>query len=111
MHGMGLLQALGNGGFQRLKVGMVLGIEAVLFDKLPQQFDQIQVGRIGRQKKQLDVEQSGQLLHQGTALIACIIHHQGHWLFQGQGGQAPQQFTDTDGINILKSDRFYGLNS
>ena len=38
------------------KCFVIGGVEALLFDKLPEPFNQVQIGRIRRQKKQFDVQ-------------------------------------------------------
>ena len=58
-------------------VRIVLGVQALLFDKLPEALNQIQIGRVGGQEQQLDAQPLRQTLHQRTPLIAGIVEHDG----------------------------------
>ena len=44
---MCFLQAVDNGVAEALKLGVVSGIKALLFDKFPKALNQIEIGRIG----------------------------------------------------------------
>ncbi len=46
-------------------------------NKSPQSFNQIEIGRIGRQKQQLNAEPGGLLQDKGIALIAGVVQHDG----------------------------------
>ena len=50
MGGLRLCQALNDGGFEGREVGVVGGVQALLFDELPQPLNQVEVRGIGRQK-------------------------------------------------------------
>jgi len=75
MRSTGLLQASRNRRLERSKIGLVVGIQPLLFDKLPQTFDQVQVRGIGRKKASFNVQFCGSSEHQRTLLIAGIIQH------------------------------------
>jgi hypothetical protein len=49
-------------------VRIVLGVPTLLFDKLPEAFNQIQIRGVRGQEEQLDAEALGQSLDQGAAL-------------------------------------------
>ena len=44
MGGVGLAQAVHDRRFERSEVGVVVGIQALLFDELPEPFDQVEIG-------------------------------------------------------------------
>ncbi len=54
-------------------VRIVLRVETLLFDKLPQPLNQIEIGGISGQVQHFDAQRRGEGLHQGTALIAGVI--------------------------------------
>src|SRR5258708_4076711 len=50
VRGMSLVEASGNSRLETGKVSVVMGIQTLFAHKLPQTFNQVEVGRIGRQK-------------------------------------------------------------
>ena len=80
---------------EQLKVLVIFGIQALLFDKLPYALNQIEVGRVGRQKEEFYPQMSSPLDHQPTVLIASSIHHHGHRPWQPKQGQFLQQVAHT----------------
>jgi hypothetical protein len=52
---MCLAQTVHNGGGEGGKVRVIAGIQTSLLDKLPQALDQVQVGRISREKTEFDL--------------------------------------------------------
>lgn len=72
-------------GLAEFKEGsIVAAVERLLFDELPQPLDQVQIGRIRRQKLQADVQALGQIHHQGAMLIAGVVQHHGDRPLQPQ---------------------------
>lgn len=59
MGGMGLREARGDGVFEVCESRIIYGVQALFFDKLPQPFDKIQVGRISGKIQQFDVQKLG----------------------------------------------------
>ena len=55
MGGMGLAQTVKNGCFECGEIAVVFGIQTLFLDKLPEPLNQIEVGRVGRQKTEFDV--------------------------------------------------------
>ena len=51
-------------------------VEDFLFDKLPEPFDDIEIGGVRREKKQGDVEATGKGNDSATVLIACVVEDQ-----------------------------------
>jgi len=100
MRGVGLRQALNNGGFECREVGVIGGVEALLFNELPQSLNQVQVGRIGRKKTQLDLQACRERHHLGTALVAGIVQDDGERDPEIEGGQVPQERTDLRRRNV-----------
>ena len=69
---------------EQLKVLVIFRIETLFSDEFPQAFNQIEIGRVGRQKENFD-PQSGSLgLHEPTALIPRIVHHHGDGYLQAE---------------------------
>jgi hypothetical protein len=66
-------QAVRNRVLKRHAVGIVLGVETLLFDKLPQALNEIEIGGIRGEEEQLDPQGCRERLDQGTALIAGIV--------------------------------------
>ena len=67
-------QTLGDGLLEQVKVLIVLAVETFFAHETPQTLYQIEIGRIGWQKEQLDAQLRGSLEDEPTALIARIIH-------------------------------------
>ena len=59
MGGVGLAQAVGDRGFEGGKVGVVVGIQALFLDELPEPFDQVEIGGVGGQETQFDLQLGG----------------------------------------------------
>mgnify|MGYP000014262482 CR=1 FL=1 len=78
MFGVRLAEALTDCLFERRKVRVIDGIQALLFNKLPQAFNQIQVGRVRGQVQEFNLERGGQSRHQLTFLVAGVIQDQGY---------------------------------
>ena len=60
---MSLAQAVANGHFEVFEVGIVDGIQALLFDELPQPLNEIEVRRIRWQVESFDLQGLGQGLY------------------------------------------------
>lgn len=58
----------------------------MLFDKLPEPFNQVEIGRVSRQKTQLNLQAGGSGLDQSTFLITRIVQEQGDGNIQIKGG-------------------------
>lgn len=93
-------QALADGLGEAVEVGVVFGVEALLFDELPEPFNEVEVGRVGGQEEQLDAQGGGVLNHDVTALIAGIVQDDGEGEVQTEGGQLREEFTDLRGSDI-----------
>ena len=83
-----------------VKVLIVGAVEAFFPHEAPQALNQIEIGRIRRQKQQFDAQPRCRLEHEPTALIASIIHHHGN-----RGGETKQsdlleQFAHAGGIDV-----------
>ena len=50
-----LNQAIDNRRLESAIVGVVLGVQALLFNKLPQPLDQVEIRRVSRQEAEFDV--------------------------------------------------------
>jgi hypothetical protein len=53
---MGGFNEVENRGFEILKGGVIMGVQAAFFHQLPEPFDQVELGRIRREKQQLNLE-------------------------------------------------------
>ena len=73
MFGWGLLNTLADRVLKSVVVRIVLGVQTLLFDKLPAACNQIQIGGVGRQEQQRDPQALGQILHQLATLLPGII--------------------------------------
>jgi len=100
VRGLGLSQAGVNSGCEGTEVRVVLGVQALLFDKLPQPLDEVEVGRIRGQEQQLDPQLLCHGLYERTALIAGIVQHHGDRHAQGERGQAMEELADTLGVDV-----------
>ena len=89
-----------NRGFEVLKGGVIMGVQAAFFHQLPEPFDQVELRRIRREKQQFDLQGGGGVLHQPTALIAGVVQNDGDRNGQGQLRQLAQQLTDTGAIDV-----------
>src|SRR3990167_2211324 len=100
-----------NGASEAAKLGVILGIKALLFDEFPKALDQIQIGRIGRQKKQLDLEFLSKLLDEPRSLITRIIQNQRDRHLEIKAGNFPEKIADALGRDIRvigNHDQFMG---
>jgi hypothetical protein len=111
MGGLRLRQALGEGGFEGCEVGIVGGIQALLFDELPQPLNQVEVRGIGRQKTDLKVEAGGEGDNLRTALRASLGEHHRQRNPELARGYLSQERTDLGGSNggvVGNSEEFLG---
>lgn len=76
MIGWDVCETVINGFAKFDEVIVVSAIEHVVFEELPQTFNQVEVGGIRRQKLQRDVERRGQIHDQSAVLISCVVPHQ-----------------------------------
>lgn len=60
---------------KRREGGVVGGAGGVLAQKLPEALNQVEIGRIGREKEQCNAQLGGQRLDDLGALIAGIVQH------------------------------------
>ncbi len=95
---VGLMQAGGDGLAKLGKRGVIAGIQTLGFRKFPQPFDQIEIGRIGRKKQQLNTEAGGGVEDILAALIAGIVQDEGN----GPVGELLDSFLEQldDGVGI-----------
>ncbi len=75
-HGLG--EAVYDRLLEQVKVFIVGAVETFFAHEAPESLNQIEIGRLGGQKEQLDAPLAGSLHYQPTALIACIVQHQGN---------------------------------
>lgn len=75
-------------------VRIVLGVQTLLFDKLPEAFKQMEMRGVGRQEQQLEPQALGQILHQLAALIPGIIQDDCEGDVRMGARQQLQQLTD-----------------
>ena len=59
------------------KLLVIVGAEALRFDECPETFDEIQIGRVGRQKEQGGPEGGGFVPYEGIAVIGRVIQDHG----------------------------------
>ena len=74
--GMGLSQTNRNGRFEGGKVGIVMGIETLFADKLPQALNAVEIRGISRQETQFDAQMGSGFANERTTLISGIIQEQ-----------------------------------
>ena len=89
-----------NRGFEVLKGGVIMGMQAAFFHQLPEPFDQVELRRIRWEKQQFDLQGGGGVLHQPTALIAGVVQNDGDRNRQGQLRQLAQQLTDAGAMDV-----------
>jgi hypothetical protein len=82
--GFHLVEAVVNGGFELMESFVIAIVKALLLGEFPQPFDQIQIRRIRRQKKQVNSEFLGLGYYFIATLITRIV------LDQGDGGTGMQ---------------------
>lgn len=97
---MRLAQALLNGRLERGEVGVVLGIQTLFLDELPQPFNQVQIRGIRRQVEQLDVEARRHRRHHRTFLVARVVQHQSNGHTQVQRRQLIQERAEALGVDV-----------
>ncbi len=78
----------------------MLGVKALLLDEFPPALDQVEMGRIGRQKEQFDVKMGRQGLNESAALIAGVIENQGDGCLEIARAEFSQQLAHAFGIDI-----------
>lgn len=95
---------------EKVKVIIVLRAQFA-FDKLPKTFNEVEVGAVRRDVKQLDMELFGQLLNNLAFLISRIIQYQTDFLFSILRCDTAQQiayFRSGDIAVICNSQYFLG---
>lgn len=100
MGGMGLRQAIGDGGFEGLEVIVVFAIEALLFDKLPQALNEVQIGRIAREEEKFDIQRRRQRHDDLTSLITRVVKDDGDGDGKASAGDAVKQIANAVGVNV-----------
>ena len=82
------------------KSAKVLGIQALLFDEFPQPFQQVEIGRVGWQKTEFDLQagRGGEL--PGSLSVAGIVQHQRDRHAEVKISQLIQQLADTLGGDV-----------
>lgn len=100
MEGGGLSEAGGNCGGEGRERVVGNGIKALFFDELPQAFDQVQVGRVAGQEKQLDAQGLGQSHDDRTSLITRVIEDKGDRYGKAFGGDLVKQITDAVCVDV-----------
>lgn len=73
MNGVGIVQATLDGVHEGTEVGVVLGIQALLFDELPQSLDEIEIGGVRGEEQPLDVKFLGVRFDEFAAWITGIV--------------------------------------
>jgi hypothetical protein len=91
---MRLAQTAHNGGREGDEVGVVVGVQALFFDKLPQALDQVKVRGVRWQEAEFNMQAERRGRHQGTFLLTGIIQKQGDGNVQVEARQLIQQLTD-----------------
>ena len=97
---MGLAQAVGDRGFEGGKVGVVVGIQALFLDELPEPFDQVEIGGVGGQETQFDLQLGGGSQDQGAFLIAGVVEKHADGCTQAERRQLVQQGADLFGGDV-----------
>lgn len=90
--GRELIQAVVDGGSEIGEGVVMAAVQGFFLEELPQAFDQVQVGRVTGQEQQFDGQARGEVLHEGAALIACIVQHQRDRAGEVPCGDLLQQF-------------------
>jgi hypothetical protein len=93
-------QTLGDGLLERFKVFIVGVVETFFAHETPEPLNQIEIGRIGGQKEELDAQLAGPLEHEPAALIARIVQHQGNRGAEAKDGDLLEQFAHADGVDV-----------
>jgi len=52
---MRLAQTINNGGLECAELAVVFGVQALLFDELPQPLNQVEIGRVGWQEAEFNM--------------------------------------------------------
>ena len=94
-----LSQTILNGLFEIRKGVVVNGVETLLFDKLPETFNQIEVWRIGGKEKEFETQVSGQILDKLAMLVAGIVQNKSNGQIREGSGQLAQQCSDSVGVD------------
>ena len=91
MCGVRLCYTLNDGGSKRGEVRVIRGVEALLFDELPQPLNEVKIRGIGREETQLNLSAGGERHDLGTALVAGVIQDYGHRNAEVECSQLPQE--------------------
>ena len=102
-------QTLSDGPLEQFEVLIIVTVETFLAHETPQALNQIEVGRIGRQKEEFDAQLLGSLEHEPTALIASIIHHHGNGGLQAKESDLLEQFAHAGRIDVAVIGHGYEL--
>ena len=95
-------EALWNSFCERVKIGIILRVQAFLFYEFPHSFNQVEVWWVRRQVQQFNVKQFLSLLNQFTLLISGIIQDNGNRKFAVFSGYFCQKRTDTVCIYVAR---------
>ena len=76
---MGLGEGSVYRGLKSAKVGIVMRIQALFTDKLPQALNEIEIGGIGGKEAKFDVQAGSRFENQSATLVACIVEKEGDW--------------------------------
>lgn len=79
---------------------VVAAIEAVLFDELPEAFDQVEIRRIRREKHQGNPALGGVGHYLLAMLVPGVVEHEGQGVFGMQFPQLVEQVTDALCVDI-----------
>ena len=80
---------------------VVLGIKTLLLDEFPESLNQIKIGRVRRQEKELDVERVRQAHDKPTILISRIVHDQSDRAIRKCLANLVQQLSHGRSIDIV----------
>jgi len=100
VNGVGIVQATLDGVHEGTEVGGVLGIQALLFDELPQSLDEIEIGGVRGEEQPLDVKFLGVRFDEFAAGITGIVQDDRDGQVQRQGRQLVEPLADAQGIDI-----------
>ena len=85
---------------ERAKVGVVFRVQGFLLDELPESLDEVQIGRVGRQVDQLDLQRFGHFSHHGALLISGVVQNQTDRHANICLGDLPEQLTHTGCVDV-----------
>ena len=101
---MCFMQAVDHGVAEALKLGVVAGIKALLFDKFPETLNEVEIGPIRGPEEEFHLKLGGKLPDQLRGLITGVIQDQRHRHLEIETGNLAEEIADTLAVDVSVMD-------